>query len=755
MRKKIYSLFLLLSSAVLAAPLLYSSAAQALTFNPGNIISDSVFTNSQSMTANQIQDFIRAKNVNCTDGEAPCLRNFTQNGKSAGTIIAEASSTYGINPQVLLVLLQKETGLVTRNKPTVWLYTIATGYGCPDTAVCDSQYYGFTNQVHRAARMFRFIMNNDPNWYTPYVVGNNYIQYNPSTSCGGTNVNIVNRATQALYNYTPYQPNAAALAAGYGEGNSCSAYGNRNFWLFFNDWFGSTQSSILLQSPRSPAVYLQSGNTRYGIPTWDIINAYGLNGTPVTPVTDNYMDSLTDGGVLSTVFTRKGENPVYVADNGKRYGFATYQQCIDWGFSRCLDTSYSKALEPAIFDRLESAGALTALMSRSGTTYLMDNGSRRAFVTEKAIQENGYASVRRTPIVNNSNSSQPQSYPLLQNNILIQFANNPAIYLYNASTFHTLTWEAYRGIANTATPFILDKSSRYVTSPPSSTSTIGSYVKFSDGKAYAFSNGNKIDITAVKSDWPEQQTLDSIRAVVDHKSVNAVATSASTYQTPNGALLKIENRKWRMFYNLDDYFALGNTIPISISQQVVQDMPVGQPIFAPGNGSLYQVSTPGLSNGIYTTSADGTICQVYSMPQIGLYKLSTANVYRITSLEPGVKSSLLSTTVYDEAGNLHIVYGGVHTTIPSDTLRAVWGVNKRLNICSLSTKILNRNSVNKPSPRFVRNEHTGIIYMGEGGTKRPIYSWNAFLRLGGNSDNTHDVSMEFLVSAPDGTPIFN
>lgn len=44
--------------------------------------------------------------------------------------------------------------------------------------------------------------------------------------------------TSALYNYTPYQPNQAALNNMYGSGDGCSAYGNRNFWRIFNDWFG-------------------------------------------------------------------------------------------------------------------------------------------------------------------------------------------------------------------------------------------------------------------------------------------------------------------------------------------------------------------------------------------------------------------------------------------------------------------------------------------------------------------------------------
>ena len=51
---------------------------------------------------------------------------------------------------------------------------------------------------------------------------------------------IKNKATAALYYYTPYVPNSAALGAGWGLGNSCSAYGNRNFYLYFTTWFGST-----------------------------------------------------------------------------------------------------------------------------------------------------------------------------------------------------------------------------------------------------------------------------------------------------------------------------------------------------------------------------------------------------------------------------------------------------------------------------------------------------------------------------------
>lgn len=158
-------------------------------------------------------------------------------GETAAQIIWQAAQDYSVNPGVLIVLLEKEQGLITDTWPNHIQYRSATGYGCPDTAACASQYYGLKNQIRHAARMFRSVL--DGGW-TNYPVGPNYVRFHTNAACGGTTINIQNRATSALYRYTPYQPNQAALNAGYGLGDGCSAYGNRNFYALFTDWFGST-----------------------------------------------------------------------------------------------------------------------------------------------------------------------------------------------------------------------------------------------------------------------------------------------------------------------------------------------------------------------------------------------------------------------------------------------------------------------------------------------------------------------------------
>jgi len=92
--------------------------------------------------------------------------------------------------------------------------------------------------VYSAAKQFRRYAAN-PTGYSYRAGRANTILWHPNTACGSSSVYIENQATASLYDYTPYRPNDAALAAGYLTGDSCSSYGIRNFHLYFRDWFGS------------------------------------------------------------------------------------------------------------------------------------------------------------------------------------------------------------------------------------------------------------------------------------------------------------------------------------------------------------------------------------------------------------------------------------------------------------------------------------------------------------------------------------
>ncbi len=247
-------------AAVVAQPS-EASAADLSDFDAGYIISDKNFYDSDAMTTKQIQTFLNKKVPTCHEdwSNGPgdpivCLKNYSQKTtakasdsfckgysvktQTAAQIINGVARSCGVSQKVLLVLLQKETGLITHTYPSEWRYERATGFACPDTAPCDTQYEGFFNQLYNAARQYK-IYQAYPKSYG-YVSGaTNLILYHPSTSCGRKSVYIANQATAGLYIYTPYTPNKAALDAGYGTGNSCSSYGNRNFFNYYSDWFGS------------------------------------------------------------------------------------------------------------------------------------------------------------------------------------------------------------------------------------------------------------------------------------------------------------------------------------------------------------------------------------------------------------------------------------------------------------------------------------------------------------------------------------
>lgn len=246
-----------------SSPSAPAQAADTRYFDPGNIISDAVFFDGLAMDAGAIQSFLDTRGANCKvgrDGSA-CLKNYRMNttdraadslcagyrgayNESAATVIARVAATCRVNPRVLLVLLQKEMGLITTTNPTVKTYERAAGYACPDTANggCDPTYAGLQNQLYRSAWQYQRYAAVPGNYQ--YKAGrNNIIQWHPNAGCGSSTVYIANQATAGLYVYTPYRPNQAALNAGYGTGDNCSSYGNRNFWNYFTDWFGSTQSA--------------------------------------------------------------------------------------------------------------------------------------------------------------------------------------------------------------------------------------------------------------------------------------------------------------------------------------------------------------------------------------------------------------------------------------------------------------------------------------------------------------------------------
>ncbi|WP_430645974.1 cell wall-binding repeat-containing protein [Agromyces sp. GXS1127] len=283
-----------------------AAATAATGFTAGNLIIDANFYNGSAMSESQIQSFLQARVGTCKNSY--CLANYkvdtptrtwswgtcsTYTGgkaESAARIIYKVQRACNISARVILVTLEKEQSLISDPDPGLGQMQKAMGYGCPDTSACDTTYYGFFNQVYAAGRQLTWYGNPEGSFTWIKVGSANRILYHPDAArCGGSDVVIQNRATAALYYYTPYQPNAEALANLYDTGDTCSSYGNRNFWRIHRDWFGDPRQRLDIPWTR------YAGSDRYGTAVAVSKATYPNAGVPVAYVASglDYPDALS------------------------------------------------------------------------------------------------------------------------------------------------------------------------------------------------------------------------------------------------------------------------------------------------------------------------------------------------------------------------------------------------------------------------------------------------------------------------------
>ena len=219
---------------------------------------------------------------------------------------------------------------------------------------------------------------------------------------------IQNQATANLYIYTPYQPNAAALNNLFGSGDGCSAYGNRNFWRLFSDWFGSTFADDTFSAhPNGTLIALnnkvykiEDGALRH-ITHPDILFSYNYTWDDVRPakIGDNNlpvgepMNRLAPG----TVYRTDG-SPVYVVEYEND---VVKRQHISFASFNALGYSWDDVLltTPAITPSVTHSKILTrtahpsgsiVLDSQVGKVYLIDNGEKRHIINPVAFESHGY-----------------------------------------------------------------------------------------------------------------------------------------------------------------------------------------------------------------------------------------------------------------------------------------------------------------------------------------------------------------------------
>lgn len=397
-------------------------------FDRGSIISDALFYDANAMTVAEIQSFLNTRGSGCTSSaqSADCLKDLRTHvtarsanancgaisgasSRSAAQIIYDVQRACGISAKVLLVTLQKEQGLVTTSSPTSRAYQIAMGYGCPDSAACDEQYYGFSNQVYRAAWQFTRYATAESSFR--FRAGGTYnIATSPNCPSTTIRVTIANKATAGLYNYTPYTPNDAALAAYPGGGVACGAYGNRNFFAFYSQWFGNPNLStpVVRYAGYSHWWILVGGESWriHGAAT-DLKQEAQVLAREAT-VAQSYVESFDEQGFFKGVF-RDTSGTYFLADNRRRLSLGTCAAAMESGFD-CAPVPTFTTEQRNLYSNAGNLGNL--IIDTDGHSWYLADGQRRevldaSLLTNAGVQITSAVRLQRASSLDSVEVGQP------------------------------------------------------------------------------------------------------------------------------------------------------------------------------------------------------------------------------------------------------------------------------------------------------------------------------------------------------------
>ena len=777
------------------SPLLLSRSASAVTaadWKAGRIIDDSLFTGTD-MNVSEIQNFLNSKVPSCdTNGTKPaseygrsdlthaqyaatrgwpgppyvCLRNYYEVPKtapgpgvpannysgsipsgaiSAAQMIYNAAQTYHISPKVLLVKLGTESAgpLTTDSWPLQSQYTYAMGAHCPDSgpggsANCDGNYAGFSIQISEAAALLRYYIDGMTQSWWPYKkpFQSNYVQWNVTArNCGGSNVYLESMGTAALYTYTPYQPNAAALANMYGTGDNCSAYGNRNFWRVYNDWFGSTLyaqpigGSLLYQSSTGK-IYLTTGTTRYHIPSMGMLQNYGLDKYGVIAVSDARIQEFTDGGMLTNLVYDSGG--VYLVNNRVRHHVSP-DMCTAWNLS-CYDSNTVKSLGTTFQTQfLSTGGGLTQLMNYSGVTYKMDAGKKLPISNTASLNALGFGS---TPLLSASslNANYPLGPLLVTTPGVVSFAPSPALYYFDGASYLRIPSMAlYNDWVMAKQPSLHAPTSSYNSTPPAS-SQLTSWYQGSDSQKYIIDRGRKIKIPVSQQAGWQDKTFTN--------QAEAVANSLPTYTLPDfvwagGPIYLLDGGTKRYVPRYDTYLSLRtSTTLFDIGADKLSGVPSGEMVLADGNivalndnpqklfvlnkGKLVWIPNPSVYSAYGFRWGSATVVPT-----------STTAAYPIDTTTLGTSHS---TAYYlPSSSSMYSL---------SDSLAQDFGL-KTATITSVSTAVT-KGSTPKQLSRFMYNSDNGKIYYASGGAIHYVATYSAFVAYGGTKNPASAVNTSFI-----------
>ncbi len=435
MKKQISTLLsiVFIFSALFNAGVVHAQESIMPGFDPNKLIEDRVFSDTQTFGGPEgIQTFLQSKNSVLANTSPDFIAKLKEpistlvkqtvedpqptlsRQRTAAELIWDASKSAGINPQVILVTLNKEQSLITGRQTATpeqlqRALDFSMGFGCPDSQPCGDIYRGFYSQLfggldtenNRYLGAARSLMKS---FSTP---GGRGPLFNGTTSHVGDvitldntlggyagvlpqqSITLSNAATAALYRYTPHVFN-----------------GNYNFWKFFISWFRYANGTLIKLSSDNNTYMIQNGS-RYKVLPF-VAQSRGLQLASAITASQTEIDSYPDAGLLGL-----NDNTIISVD-GKLYVFLNNQKRPATSFvitQRGLNPANAIATNSADASVFADGPALTpkdGSVLRGQTNfavYLVDGGVLKLFTPATFAQRKAASQVQIIP------DSEIASYP--------------------------------------------------------------------------------------------------------------------------------------------------------------------------------------------------------------------------------------------------------------------------------------------------------------------------------------------------------
>ena len=467
-------IFILSMLGLLLPTNIYAQESIDPNFDPGLLISDAAFSDTATFgSAAGVQQFLASKNSVLARTDEAFLTKLREPAnvdwktrlddpqaslgrlRTAAELIYDASASAGLNPQVIIVTLQKEQTLITKTFATdadlQRALDRALGYGCPDNQPCQASFLGFYPQLFGTfdasndrwigaakslSKSFTYEVNgvrvgrgplidaqNQAFGSGPFVrpsrQGDSVVFENTLNGFSGIEpsqtVTLKNYATAALYRYTPHVFN-----------------GNYNFWRFYQAWFRYPNGTVIKLSSDSTVWVIDNGLRRQF--SSYVAEQRGINIANPVIVSPTEFNSYVEGSRLTlkdgTIVKGDTDAITYLIEGSKRHKVTDFTAT-----QRKLNLAGTATLPQSEVDSYELGPILLPLdgtllkASDSAAVYVMVGAQKRP-ITFTVFQQRQYKFPSVVTLPTAEVAEIPTGnlmHPL--DNTLIKGAATPAVYM--------------------------------------------------------------------------------------------------------------------------------------------------------------------------------------------------------------------------------------------------------------------------------------------------------------------------------------